>query len=131
MFNPTEKKLDSRIVSCHFVGFPDKSKSYRFYASNLSNKIFESNAAKFIENKEASSNFQGAWILEFEEQGYVHEGKSHGENFDLQQYVVEFQIEDFNLQSSALATNVNTPNTSVGGTFTPSYASIVNHYKHL
>lgn len=123
MYNPAKKKLDVRTVSYRFVGFPDKSKGYRFYASNLSNRIFESNAAKFIEDKEASSNFQAALVLEFEDQGEISEGKSHGETFDSQQPMVEFQIEDFDLQSSTPITNVNTPISIVNAASTSSHAS--------
>jgi hypothetical protein len=31
LFNPQLKKLDYKIVSCHFIGYPDNSKGYRFY----------------------------------------------------------------------------------------------------
>ena len=31
VFNPNIGKLDPKIVSCHFIGYPEKSKGYRFY----------------------------------------------------------------------------------------------------
>ncbi|KAM1386265.1 hypothetical protein ACFX1X_032945 [Malus domestica] len=51
MYNPHEKKLDSRTVSCHFIGFPESSKGYKFYAPYLQTRVFETNNAKFIEEE--------------------------------------------------------------------------------
>ena len=51
MYNPLEKKLESRTVSCRFIGFPEKSKGYKFYAPNLHTRVFETNNAKFIEEE--------------------------------------------------------------------------------
>ncbi|KAL6328467.1 hypothetical protein AAG906_038342 [Vitis piasezkii] len=34
IYNPHEKKLDSRTISGYFIGYPDKSKGYRFYCPN-------------------------------------------------------------------------------------------------
>jgi hypothetical protein len=31
IFNPGQGKLDERTTSCHFIGYPDRSKGYRFY----------------------------------------------------------------------------------------------------
>ena len=31
IFNPNTRKLDPKIVNCHFIGYPEKSKGYRFY----------------------------------------------------------------------------------------------------
>ena len=31
VFNPKIGKLDPKTVSCHFIGYPEKSKGYRFY----------------------------------------------------------------------------------------------------
>ncbi|KAF7835913.1 Retrovirus-related Pol polyprotein from transposon TNT 1-94 [Senna tora] len=48
-YKPFEKKLDSRTVSCFFVGYSERSKGYKFYdASNHS--FFETRNAKFIED---------------------------------------------------------------------------------
>lgn len=48
--NPHEKKLDSRTLSGYFIGNPDKSKGYIFYSPNHSQRIIETNNAKFLEN---------------------------------------------------------------------------------
>ena len=34
VFNPNIGKLDSQKVCCHFIGYPKKSKCYRFYCPN-------------------------------------------------------------------------------------------------
>ena len=48
MYNPHEKKLDSRTVSGYFIGYPEKSKGYRFYCPNHSSRIIEIGNARFI-----------------------------------------------------------------------------------
>jgi transposase InsO family protein len=39
VFNPNIGKLDPKTVSCHFIGYPDRSKGYRFYYPNNYVKI--------------------------------------------------------------------------------------------
>ena len=34
VYNPQEKKLDSRTISGFFIGYPEKSKGYRLYCPN-------------------------------------------------------------------------------------------------
>ena len=46
VFNPQEKKLDPRIVSGYFIGYPEKSKEYRFYCPSHNTRNVESNNAK-------------------------------------------------------------------------------------
>jgi hypothetical protein len=41
LFNPSIGKLDSKTVSCHFIGYPDRSKWFRFYCPDRYNKIME------------------------------------------------------------------------------------------
>jgi hypothetical protein len=41
VFNPNIGKLDPNIVSCHFIGYHDRSKGYRFYCPNNYAKIVE------------------------------------------------------------------------------------------
>jgi len=45
---PHEKKLDSRTVSCFFVGYSERSRGFRFYCLSTKN-IIETDNAKFIE----------------------------------------------------------------------------------
>ena len=49
-------KLDSRSISGYFIGYPEKSKGYRFYYLNHSYRIIEMGNAKFIENGEVSGS---------------------------------------------------------------------------
>ena len=54
IYNPHEKKLDARTISGYFIGYPEKSKGYRFYCPNHSTRIVESGNARFIENGQFS-----------------------------------------------------------------------------
>ena len=56
VYNPHEKKLDSRTVSGYFIGYLEKSKGYRFYYPNHSSRIIETDNARFIENGEVSGS---------------------------------------------------------------------------
>jgi hypothetical protein len=35
IFNPITGKLEPKTVSCHFIGYPEKSKSFRFYCPDM------------------------------------------------------------------------------------------------
>jgi len=50
LYNPDIKKLESRTVSCKFVVYSKRSKSYRFYCPSRHMKIVKTDVAKFIEN---------------------------------------------------------------------------------
>ena len=50
IYNPQEKKLDSRTTSGYFIGYAEKSKGYRFYCPSHSTRIVESRNAKFLED---------------------------------------------------------------------------------
>ena len=56
LYNPNEKKLDFKTVSDYFIGYPEKSKGYRFYCPNHSTRIVETGNAKFYENGEISGS---------------------------------------------------------------------------
>ena len=56
IYNPREKKLDSRTISGYFIGYPDKSKGYIFYYPNHSVRIVETGNAIFLENGEISGS---------------------------------------------------------------------------
>ena len=56
IYNPHEKKLDSRTISGYFIGYPERSKGYRFYCPNHSTRIVESKNARFIENGSVSGS---------------------------------------------------------------------------
>ncbi|XP_024192419.2 uncharacterized protein LOC112196335 [Rosa chinensis] len=54
-YNPEEKKLDPRTITCHFIGYPDKSKGFKFYCPSHSTRIIETNKAKFLETNMPST----------------------------------------------------------------------------
>jgi hypothetical protein len=51
VFNPNIGKLDPKTVSCHFIGYPEKSKGYRFYCPNGYTKFVETRHAVFLEDQ--------------------------------------------------------------------------------
>ena len=56
IYNPHERKLDPRTISGFFIGYPEKSKCYRFYCPNHSMRILKSSNAHFIENSNISGS---------------------------------------------------------------------------
>ncbi|KAI5335651.1 hypothetical protein L3X38_025784 [Prunus dulcis] len=40
------------MISCYFIGYPTRSKSFRFYCPNYGTRIVETDCGKFIEHKE-------------------------------------------------------------------------------
>jgi hypothetical protein len=48
IFNLSIGKLDPKIVSCHFIGYPDKSKGFRFYCPDRYIKIVETRHIVFL-----------------------------------------------------------------------------------
>ena len=57
VFNPNIGKIDSKTVSCHFIGYPDKSKGYRLYYPNRHTKFVETRHVLFLED----DMVRGAW----------------------------------------------------------------------
>jgi len=51
VFNPNIGKLDPKTVSCHFIGYPEKSKGYRFYCPDRHTKFVETRHAAFLEDQ--------------------------------------------------------------------------------
>jgi hypothetical protein len=50
VFNPNIGKLYSKTVSCHFIGYPERSKGYRFYYPDRHTKIVETRHVVFLED---------------------------------------------------------------------------------
>ena len=50
-YRPREKKLDSRTVSCYFIGYYERSRGYKFY-DPTTKSIFETGNARFFEDVE-------------------------------------------------------------------------------
>jgi hypothetical protein len=57
LFNPQQKKLDNKTVSCYFIGYLDKSKGYRFYCPDRLTKFVETRKAVFLEDAGISGSF--------------------------------------------------------------------------
>ena len=55
VFNSNIGKLDFKTVSCHFIGYLDKSKGYRFYYPDIHMKFIETRHAVFLEDGEHGS----------------------------------------------------------------------------
>jgi transposase InsO family protein len=51
VFNPNIGKLDPKTVGCHFIGYPERSKGYRFYCPNSYTKFVEMRHAVFLEDE--------------------------------------------------------------------------------
>ena len=69
VFNPNIGKLDSKIVSCHFIGYPEKSKGYRFYCPDRQTKFIETRHVVFLEDDMIREsmvareiNFEEKWV---------------------------------------------------------------------
>jgi hypothetical protein len=51
VFNPTIGKLDPKTVSCHFNGYPERSKGFRFYCPDRFTKFVETRHVVFLEEE--------------------------------------------------------------------------------
>jgi hypothetical protein len=51
MFNPNIAKLNTKTVSCHFIGYPDRSKGFHFYIPDRYTKFLETRHVVFLEDK--------------------------------------------------------------------------------
>jgi hypothetical protein len=51
IFNPNIAKLDLKTVTRHFIGYPDRSKGYRFYCPDRYIKFVETRHVVFLEDE--------------------------------------------------------------------------------
>ena len=51
VFNPNIGKLDHKTVSCHFIGYLEKSKGFRFYFPDRHTKFVETRHTIFLEEE--------------------------------------------------------------------------------
>jgi hypothetical protein len=70
VFNPNIEKLDSKTVSCHFIGYPKKSKGFRFYCSDRYTKFIETRHAVFLEDEMMRESMVAREII-LRRSGYV------------------------------------------------------------
>ncbi|GJZ40355.1 putative RNA-directed DNA polymerase [Tanacetum coccineum] len=82
LYNPQSRKLDLKIISCFFIGYPERSKGYRFYCSSHSTRIVKTRHAKFLEtaNKSGSGSFRRIELQEArDETPIIHENEPNPE----------------------------------------------------
>jgi transposase InsO family protein len=58
IYNPNLNKLDSKTVSCYFIGYPDKSKGYKLYSAKHSPRIFETHQVKFLSERVHNTEYE-------------------------------------------------------------------------
>jgi hypothetical protein len=51
VFNLTIAKLDPKTASCHFIGYPERSKGFRFYCPDRFTRFVETRHVVFPENE--------------------------------------------------------------------------------
>jgi hypothetical protein len=51
VFNPNIRKLDSKTVSYHFIGYPEKSKGFHFYCLDRCTNFVETRHAVILEDE--------------------------------------------------------------------------------
>ena len=51
-------KLQSKTITCNFIGYCEKSKGYRFYTPNNFTRTMETNQAKFLDENCYNANFE-------------------------------------------------------------------------
>jgi hypothetical protein len=56
VYNPHIKKLNFKTVSCYFIGYPERSKYFRFYCPLHTTKTVDTRHAIFFKN----DNFSGS-----------------------------------------------------------------------
>jgi hypothetical protein len=51
IFNSNASKLESKTVSCHFIGYPENSKGFRFYCPDRHTKFIEIRHTVFLDDE--------------------------------------------------------------------------------
>ncbi|XP_074337537.1 uncharacterized protein LOC141674735 [Apium graveolens] len=72
-YRPNDKKLDSRTFSCYFIGYPERTREFKFY-DPATRSFFETNNARFFKDVDFGREDKGKSII-FEED-------SHDPNYD-------------------------------------------------
>ena len=79
IFNPKINKLDSKSISCSFIGYPKRSKCFVFYCNGQGPKIVQSRNVMFLENEAFSGRIEpkdpsNGVATSIREYGVTHEG---------------------------------------------------------
>jgi hypothetical protein len=105
IFNPNAGKLEPKTVSCYFIGYPEKSKGFRFYCPDRHTKYVKMRHAIFLEDEMMRRSTVPREISLEEKQVYVPTPMIH-ELFSFVP-VQEYISPTFKIGSSLAAPNVN------------------------
>ncbi|KAI5333804.1 hypothetical protein L3X38_023936 [Prunus dulcis] len=89
-YNPMERKLDSKTLSCFFIGYPDRTKGYMFYCPNNSTRFMKTQRAIFIEDDIESDTEEN---FDFDE---ILENKETAEKENMLRYITILPFTDLN-----------------------------------
>jgi hypothetical protein len=107
IFNPNAGKLEAKTVSYHFIGYLEKSKSFRFYYPDRHTKFIETRHAVFLEDEMMRGSTVPREISLEEKQVYVPTPMIHELIPPVPSH--EHTILTFEVGSSSVAPNVNEP----------------------
>jgi hypothetical protein len=105
IFNPNAGKLEPKTVSCHFIGYPEKSKDFHFYCPDRHTKYVETRHAIFLDDEMMRGSTVPQKISLEEKQVYVLTPMIHElfPSVPVQEYISP----TFKVGSSSAAPNVN------------------------
>ncbi|KAJ9561477.1 hypothetical protein OSB04_006637 [Centaurea solstitialis] len=92
-YNPHERKLDSRTVSCYFVGYPERSRGFKFY-NPTTKSFFESGNARFLEDVEFGGEDKIRNVVFEEEEDQVHSSSIPTSAIDNDQVLIPIVVQD-------------------------------------
>ncbi|RLN41918.1 pol polyprotein [Panicum miliaceum] len=113
LFNPHLGKLDPKTVSCYFIGYPARSKGYRFYCPDRTTKFVETRHVVFMENDGVSGNLWPRKIDLEEKRVYVASPLITQVNFPVPQVVVAPVVQESVTPVAPPADPVAAPNVEV------------------
>jgi hypothetical protein len=105
IFNPNAGKLESKTVSCHFIGYPEKSNDFRFYYPDRHTKYVEMRDTIFLEDEMIRGSIVPREISLEEKRVYVPTRMIH--ELIPPMPVHEHIVLTFEVGSSSAAPNVN------------------------
>jgi hypothetical protein len=105
IFNQNADKLEPKTVSCHFIGYPEKSKGFHFYCPDRHIKYVEMRHAIFLENEMMRGSTVAREISLEEKRVYVLTSMIHKlfPSVPVQEYISP----TFEVGSSSAAPNIN------------------------
>ncbi|KAJ9538265.1 hypothetical protein OSB04_030998 [Centaurea solstitialis] len=92
-YNPHERKLDSRTISCYFVGYPECSRGFKFY-NPTTKSFFETGNARFLEDVEFGGEDKIRNVAFEEEEYQVHSSSIPTSAIDNDQLLIPIIVQD-------------------------------------